>query len=445
MVSLLLLVASAYAVQHLTDGVPVAFHAKSGDVLFSFTVEDKALDHDLQVSVTPYGGWDSLELYMSEGAVPTPTTNEWKGEGWLFKLIVVHERRIKDQATYNILVKIDYECMFSISASLANQVSIGNVWSVSNLGSPGRPAHYVLKTDKSLTTEVFLLKHYGAVELTVSDRDDGTLLTTNARVDEGGSGFRSDWGALLRSRLDVIGDFSQRRSGTVPTKLILGDLAVVTLTKPPAGSEFRITVSSSLPSSFSLFTVYEGHPFVLQDGMQVPGSIVLREWDMYMFYAIETLADVIIIKLVTFTGDPDVYVSFDKPPSFADYTYKAEGLARVDNIVISRAARRNSKGWYYIGVYGKHEAAASTYHISASLNAKSFHPLLPSSSYFGTVDRTHLDFYFLETPPRADFDIDFILQSFPGNPELFVKLCKGTAFDCRFEADHINNPQKCKA
>lgn len=405
MVSLFLLVASAYAVQPLTDGVPLAFHAKAaGDSLFSFTVDDKPEDHDLQVSVTPYGGWDSLEVYMSEGAVPTPTANGWKGEGWLFKSIVVYDRRIKDHATYSILVKTDYECLFSISVSLVSQVSISNVWSVSNLVSPDRPVGYALKTDKSLTTEVFLLKHYGAVELTVSDQAGATL----------------------------------------PSKLILGDLAVVTLKKPPVGSEFSITVSSSRPSSFSLFTVYEGHPFILQDGMQVPGSVLLREWDIYMFYAIETLAD-IIIKLVTFTGDPDVYVSFEKPPSFADYTYKAEGLARVDNIVISRAARKNSKGWYYIGVYGKHEAAASTYHISASLNAKSFHPLLPSSSYFGTVDRRHSDFYFLETPPRADFNIGFILQSFQGNPELFVKLCKGTAYDCRFENDHVNNPQKCKA
>lgn len=402
MVSLFLLVATAVAVEQLIDGVPIAHHAEGADeVLFSLKLGEIPKDRDLTVSVSPYGGWDSLDVYMDVDINPTPNSSRWKAEGWLFKSIVLPNSRLIDNSEYNILVKTQYECFFSIVVSLNSPTNIDNAWSLSGLVNQRTNATYVMETTQK--AELYLLEHYGIAVMTAKTPDKEFY-----------------------------------------SQLILGSMTLITI-NPPLSGQVQIDITASSPCSYSLITVFQDKPFVLQDGLQVPGKVMKGEWDIYMFYAIETTAD-IVIRMATFTGDPDIYVSQGKKPTFADYTYKAEGVSIVDNIVISKAARKqNTKGWYYIGVFGKQSAAVSTYHVSASLNVKSFSPILAGQTHYGKVSRRHTELYFLETPPKQDFSMRFLQTVYQGNPELFVKFCKLSPNDCVFTSDQISNPHKCKA
>lgn len=402
----LFVIFGAHATVELSDGVPLSDHitnAMGGSRSYSFHVGENVSSKDLSVVLTTFSDWTDPDLYMSEGAEPTPQNATWESSAWGSDAIVLSEREVTANSDYFILVTCVTYCRFRITASYAEEKTLedGQPQQGTLLRSHSEVFKYTVTGTSRETIRIRAVPSTGFIKMYVVEGEDNDPTADNTLF--------------------------------VASTLQNGKQCEIIDAVP--GTVYRIAVVALTDSDFVVSTVRSEGVLALQASRPTEGEVDTEQFVFYKFYVDDPL-ELVTIKLTITNGDPDLYVKYNARPSGSDFDFRSENFGE-DAITLTQTDRNSLNGdigWYYIGVYGYYH---SVFTITVVVNNDSVVPLFNGNPQQGFVEKGQVDLYYADVAQRNNYNITIRLTPTAGDPDLYAKLCTGNLTECVFTLEEL--------
>lgn len=345
-------------------------------------------------------------MYVSKGKRPTAQSHDYACDTWGNWGILIRKEDVSENTDYFLMITCEENCKYTISLSYMDYIELGD----------GIPQTATFENGWEV-----LYKFY-------SEDTHGFNVHVTPKMGEVSMYMTSD-----KNHIPNAGNTMEVKNSWHHGKRIH-------VANPQRDTWYYIAVVAESDTSYTITADKHKVPVQLQASRPFH-SVVQEEKFKYFNVTIDD-PDVDAKVLVTiYSGDVDIYVKAEEPPTMDDYTFASMFYGNETLYISSqqRADYQHPTGNYIIGIRG---ISRSTFIVTATVNPNSVIPLLSDISMQGIVKFEQIDHYALDVPKLFDSNITFSLNSIGGDADLYVKPCfhATQSRDCLFNDEEISEP-----